>query len=134
MAPLPTADVEEIVETEETPIEVISRSNAELDAIITRGMSAMRETFEKAGDWKPSDANRAREVGAQIMKATIDAIKQKQDTALKRYLEKNSPKLQPQSNTTNIFADRNTILKMIKDAGGAEAIILSSSQNETDIS
>lgn len=106
---------------------IIAKANADLDEIISHGMIAIRDTFEKADDWRPSDANRAREVGAAIMKATIDAIKQKQDSAIKMLGKKtDTPSVQ---NTTNIFADRNTILKMLRDARSSRSLNVDQENN-----
>lgn len=120
------------IETEEQTLE---RGTAELDAIVRQGLTAMRETFEKAGDWKPSDANRAREVGAQIMKATIDAIKQKQDVAA-RAMERRTRTAQPApaaTSTTNIFTDRNTVLRLLRESGVA-GIVAQQDQVQPEVS
>lgn len=114
--PLPTED------------KVIHEANKDLDVIINQGIVAMKEAFTKASDWKPSDQNRSREVGAALMSATISAISQKQKVALKRIdqrsknVDKPTAQQSSSNSITNIFADRSLIMRMIEDHGLVEML------------
>lgn len=122
--PLPTED------------KVIHEANKDLDVIINQGIVAMKEAFTKASDWKPSDQNRSREVGAALMSATISAIAQKQKVALKRIDQRSKnvdkPSAQQSANSvTNIFADRSLIMRMIEDHGLVEMLTEQDASKDT---
>jgi hypothetical protein len=101
---------------------IINEANKDLDVIINQGIVAMKEAFTKASDWKPSDQNRSREVGAALMAATLGAIAQKQKVALKRIDQRAKNLDKPASglsgnSITNVFADRSLVLEMIEKNG-----------------
>ena len=105
-----------------TDDKVLNEANKDLDVIISQGIVAMKEAFTKASDWKPSDQNRSREVGAALMAATISAISQKQKVALKRIDQRaknsdKSPSGSAPNSITNVFADRSLVLEMIEKNG-----------------
>jgi len=110
-----------------TEDKIINEANKDLDVIINQGIVAMKEAFTKASDWKPSDQNRSREVGAALMAATLGAIAQKQKVALKRIDQRSKSVDKPvnQSSTgsvMNIFADRSLVLQMIEENGLIEML------------
>lgn len=110
--------------------ERIREGDKQVDDVIAQGMVALRETFEEAGDMEPRSKSRAREVGAQIMMATLNAIKHKQDFAVKNKQQRmkeatwGADGVTSVSNTqiNNIVASRNDIMKLLKEeqANGEE--------------
>jgi len=125
----PISTKTEVLPTED---KVLHEANKDLDVIINQGIVAMKEAFTKASDWKPSDQNRSREVGAALMAATISALAQKQKVALKRIDQKSKPgdALPAGVNSvTNVFADRSLVLEMIEKNGLAHLL---SKQNTSE--
>lgn len=106
---------------------VIRDGMRDLDTVINEGVTAMKEAFAKASDWEPGKQTRSREVGATIMSAIVAAVKQKQDAAGKSLDRKKTPakpgsgEITPVTNTTNIYADRQTVLQLMRDNGMLDA-------------
>lgn len=97
----------------------IIQADQTLDSLVREGMAAVRETFERATDLAPRDQARMREVGAQLMKATLDVLAQKQKSAFtgKDFKRKKGVLSGPQtvSNTVinNIHTSREKIMEML---------------------
>lgn len=94
--------------------EAISQVKSDVDVVIAHGITAMRESFEKAGQWTPKDQNKAREVGAQLMRATLDALNKKWEMSGGQKVAATG---QQQTNVTNIITDRNNLIKMLRQGG-----------------
>lgn len=120
------AEKHEIATTDDN--DAAERQNREdLDTVLGYTISAMQETFTKAPDWKPSDQNRAREVGAALAKTAIDAIGKKQEIINKSREVRSGQKgidqkIGPGSTINNIFTDRSTLMRLMREGGMAETL------------
>jgi hypothetical protein len=121
----PIVREQHVVETTDDVDQIEKQVIEDLDDVIGEGITAMREAFAKAGDWKPSDQNRARESGAVIMKGVIDALSKKHDISEKkrdRMVADSRGAAVPSQVNMNFFSNRNDLMKMIKQ-GGLDAIV-----------
>lgn len=132
-AALPAKEPEQprVPATNSEPEKIIDGTNKDLDTLIDSGISAMKEAFSKASDWKPSDQNRSREVGAALLNATLSAIAQKQKVAIKQIERADkqkgggSPAANGTMNVTNnvITTERSVIMDLIRRSGGLSNVI-----------
>lgn len=103
----------------ETDSAALAQIKSDLDTVIGQGITAMQESFEKAGNWQPKDQNKAREVGAHLMKATVDALVKKHEITFGKP-GTGGPGL-PASiqggTNVNVFTDRNMLIKLLREGG-----------------
>lgn len=97
---------------------ILNQSDEDLDSVIKEGMLAVSESFSAAKNLEAIRANEARNAGANIMKATIDAIRARQGSAeeakkfkLKKAQEGHHPQGGPNINVNTIYATREEILE-----------------------
>lgn len=105
----------------------IREADEELDALIREGKAAARETLETAGDLEPRSQSRAREVGAQLLKVTLDAVKQKQEAAFAgrdfklKEISAGHPSQISKTQINNItVSDRESIFKALTESGESD--------------
>ncbi len=103
----------------ETDSAALVQIKSDLDTVIGQGITAMQESFEKAGNWQPRDQNKAREVGALLMKATVNALVKKHEITFGKTGTggPSSPASTPGGTNVNVFTDRNMLIKLLREGG-----------------